>query len=128
MGTNYYIEDKKCCECGRSEKYHIGKRSFGWEFSFQAWAGCEFREIKSWDTWKKVIREYGEVINEYDEIIEAEEFICLVEATRDIIIRQDKSEDEPLNHYDYCKINHPDCLCNQWKDDEGWSFTHGEFS
>lgn len=128
MGMNYYLEDKKCCECGRSEKYHIGKRSYGWEFSFQAWSACEFYEIRSWDTWKKVIMKFGGVVNEDGKIIPAGQFIELVEDTRELLLNADGSARRPLNHYDYCKENHPNTLHNQWKDEDGWSFTHGDFS
>jgi hypothetical protein len=129
MGCNYYIEDKKCCECGQSEKFHIGKKSWGWEFSFQAWSSSEFREIKSWDDWKKVIREYGSVINEYGSVLNAEEFIELVEDSREDVKNPiTKVAKTPHNHYDYCVEVHSNIVdCLMWKDEEGWSFTHSEF-
>jgi len=125
MDMNYYVEDKKCCSCGRSEEFHIGKRSYGWEFSFQAWTACEFRAISSWATWKKIVLEYGEVVNEEGDVISAKDFILLVEGTRNSLTNPYR---KPLNHYDYCKEKHPDILNTLWKDLEGWSFTNGEFS
>ena len=36
--------------------------------------------------------------------------------------------DNLKNHYDYCAINHPESLKDQWKDKEGHSFSDKEFS
>jgi hypothetical protein len=37
MGTNFYWHDAPCEHCGRFETYHVGKRSGGWSFAFQAY-------------------------------------------------------------------------------------------
>ncbi len=34
MGTNYYIRTNICKCCGRYDEQHIGKKSYGWKFSF----------------------------------------------------------------------------------------------
>ena len=120
MGTNYYIRHgKKNCECCDSKidnMLHIGKNSYGWEFSFQG-----YRELKlnSFSDWREFLdNSHEEIVDEYDCVVLREEFFSIV--TRSKIM-------ENKNHYLECVkdgMSYQDsCL-----DDEGYSISYTEFS
>lgn len=118
MGTNYYWykNPEPCPSCGHeSEGLHIGKSSAGWTFSFH---GTE--EVRSWEDWKKVLQSGGKIFDEYGDEKSFEEMRRVVE-----------NRSHPrglLNHFDYCAVHHPEHNRENWKDDEGHSFSPGEFS
>jgi hypothetical protein len=115
MGTNYYHRHAACPTCGHGIDRHIGKSSAGWTFSF---AGHR-PEIMSYADWLRLLEEGGEIRNEYGEQVTLDDFRALVESKRT----------EELNHTTYCREHHPeyaerDC----WLDEEGHSFSAGEWS
>jgi hypothetical protein len=121
VGTNYYQRTNICECCGRYEERHIGKKSAGWEFSFQGYN--EDIEIYSWEDWKKVLKEKGKIFNEYGEEISYEEFVKLVEDSKG----GEYNGRLNTNHYDYCEKD--GCITNNdWKDPEGHSFSLSDFS
>lgn len=119
MGTNYYWTDATpdCPTCGhhRAEEIHIGKSSYGWEFSFH---GTD--EIRSWKDWLAILKGGGEIVDEYGAPITFEDFRKVVE--------ERSHPNGLLNHTDYCREMYPDYAKSLWKDGEGYSFSDGEFS
>jgi len=70
MGTNYYINQEKCSHCGHEPKrIHLGKSSFGWQFSFQYNGGKYYKNVDEMTVWlrdKTIIDEYGQEITQDD--------------------------------------------------------------
>ena len=107
MGTNYYIRTKECKHCNRYEEIHLGKSSFGWQFSFQYNGGEYYKNIKEMEKWLK----NKNIYDEYDEKVSYEYFWRLVEAKK-----------KGLNHTDECPED-----TRSFKID-GYSFSDCEFS
>lgn len=117
MGTNYFLRIDCCDKCGRSdEERHIGKASAGWTFSFQGYHDYDY-PIKSFADWKAEIdREDTAIYDEYGRNVDKNEFYNLVE----------KKKSERLNHtVESSKHQWGDDV---WVDEEGHSFSGGEFS
>ena len=120
MGTNYYHRTNICSCCGRYDETHIGKDSFGWQFSFQGLVDEEMKPVVStYKEWKDRLLS-GRIFDEYGREIGYQDFLDLVE----------RSQSDKLNHYDYCVEHHPTVIaqCTEWKDNEGYSFTSTNFS
>lgn len=120
MGTNYYLRKNLCAHCGRYDQLHIGKSSGGWTFSFQGFRDdYDDPKILSFADWKREIEKTGSVIyDEYGKAIRKQEFYALVE----------KKRTETENHTLYSQKHHPDHARNNcWLDDEGNSFSEGDF-
>lgn len=84
MGTNFYVKEMKL---------HIGKRSVGWVFSFQAQPKYD---IYSSAQWFRFLREHPvTVVNEYGEDVSYEEFSRIVLTSLDT---------ETRSQYDYEKL------------------------
>lgn len=70
MGTNYYVRKKKCPHCGHTpDGIHIGKSSYGWQFSFQYNGGKFYRnvtEMKRWLDSKIIVDEHGNRTSQKD--------------------------------------------------------------
>lgn len=69
MGTNYYVKENNCEACGRHDEIHLGKSSFGWQFSFQYNGGQYYKNVQEMRKWtaNKIIKdEYGAVISYSD--------------------------------------------------------------
>lgn len=69
MGTNYYVREKECKQCGRHEEIHLGKNSYGWEFSFQYNGGQFYKNINEMQVWlkeKRIYDEYGDKVSYKD--------------------------------------------------------------
>ena len=121
MGTNYYHRSNTCLCCDRYDEHHIGKSSAGWTFNFHGERdkNPEFNPlgetIVSFADWKKRLK-IGRIFDEYDEEISFEDFVKLIESKRN----------EKNNHTLYCRENHPEQKC--WIDENGHSFSEGEFS
>ena len=119
MGMNYYLELDKCPTCGHAkERIHIGKSSMGWSFSFHGirdpWSDYQ---VRSYQDWLELFSR-GQIFNEDDEKIEIKDFKDMIERKKD-----------GKKHMIECQITHPeharkDC----WLDEEGNSFSEGEFS
>ena len=120
MGTNYYHRTDICKCCNRYKEKHIGKSSMGWQFSFQGY-NEDYPEIYSFKDWKRELLSEGEIFDEYGNHISLDDFIRKVESKKI----------EENNHYDYCKKYSKERgydMGNDWKDEEGYSFTFAEFS
>lgn len=71
MGTNYYLREKCCKECGRYNELHIGKSSAGWAFSLRVYPDLG---IKSFEDWKaKWNNPENHIFNEYERSVTVEE-------------------------------------------------------
>lgn len=114
MGTNYYLHRNICGCCKRYDRYHIGKSSAGWQFTFRAYdyedAPLRIRNYRDWQD--EILEDGIKIFDEYGGELKWTEFLTLVERKRS----------EPRNHaseypgeYDYV-------------DGEGYSFTNREFS
>jgi len=124
MGTNYYFERNVCPTCGHAEEtFHIGKSSCGWTFSFHGFRGpydCEDIgcPILSYKDWLKILPT-GIIKDEYGEEIDLKKFKELIE----------NKKNEKFNHTIYCQKEHPEhAIRDCWLDEEGNSFSSGEFS
>jgi len=75
MGTNFYFVTPKCEHCGRGDKKkHIGKRSAGWSFTFQA---TEY--ICSYVDWLSFLENnVGKIVDEYGDEMTLQEFTEMV--------------------------------------------------
>jgi len=128
MGTNYYWHRNVCDKCERSESViHIGKSSGGWTFSFHGIKG-EWDDVKivSFDDWKKLLQQpNSRIMDEYEREVPYDDFVSLVEDKRD----------SDLNHTIYCREQaaagapgYTSVTQGCWLDQEGNSFSDGEFS
>ena len=76
MGTNYYAKINVCEHCGREEnKIHLGKSSYGWQFSFQYNEGEYYKNYDEMIYWlrdKRIFDEYGDEItmSEFMDMVE----------------------------------------------------------
>jgi hypothetical protein len=125
MGTNYYVVDNVCECCKRyDEKYHIGKSSWGWAFTFQ---GYKYDGLTSWQKWKdylkdkKIYDEYGELIDydwfvEYIETLKAPKFVNPDNGRKNLVHNQEGRKEGWFN---------PEW---DWDDPEGYSFSSRNFS
>ena len=95
---------------------HIGKRSCGWVFNFEAhYDKFQRYKLTSYRAWKEFLKE-GYIYNEYGELISYNKFIKLVEETRGKgKVQEGISEGEQLH------------LGDEWED-SGFVFTLGDFS
>ncbi len=124
MSTNYYHRTNICEHCNRYEEKHIGKSSGGWEFSFQGYDAEHRRPvIMSFENWKREFQADGKIFNEYGEEISFDDFVKLVEDKQGGTFNNRPN----LNHYDYCVEQGHD-IGNDYKDDEGYSFSLRDFS
>lgn len=126
MGTNYYWQEETCPTCGHSQKrYHIGKSSGGWTFSFHALDEYESptnKPVRSVKDWKALMKRKGLILDEYGEITGEKEFWKMVTAKRKVPGAKSHAT-EAVKHGWY--INSSD---KTWLDKEGHSFSSGHFS
>lgn len=129
MGTNYYVVDNVCECCDRyDEKYHIGKSSWGWAFSFQ---GYKHDGLTSWQKWKEYLKDQI-IVDEYKDRIPYEQFVNMIET--------DKSPNH-INENPVSGVKRKNLVHNEegrkegwfnaeydWDDPEGYSFCSREFS
>jgi len=131
MGTNYYVHFECCSHCGRpASKEHIGKSSMGWSFSFH---GTD--EIRSWKDWQKVLENpANRIFDEYEREMPFDEFKALIEKKKIERFNHARDTDDPDSpYYQYMRETYGrDCFVSHyqenWLDDEGNSFSAGEFS
>jgi len=122
MGTNYYLPPDcggTCYHC-TDTGLHIGKRSAGWTFGFQAHPD---EGLTSWKAWQERITTVGVVIDEYGERFSPTEFTALVEATRQPL---GPNGIEPIRRYD--RRIRIDGDSRSTRDADGWDFWDGDFS
>ncbi len=132
MGTNFYLYVDVCECCGRpDQQVHIGKRSMGWTFGLQGFAGqwdfsgifAKFLEenkitsIKSWATWKKIFKKMPKnwyIVDEYGKREDIKEFIKEVEDS----YKDKKRKNHSKEYYDE----------KTYLDDKGYSISEHYFS
>lgn len=126
MGTNYYCKtNQPCKECFKNDidvykkecwtcfgtgfhHLHIGKRSFGWKFTFQAYPTLG---LTSYQKWLEYLIELDvPIVNEYRDYIYLEE---MLEIINDTYIEKNKIAEDPVYHY---------------QDKEGYAFSRNDFS
>lgn len=122
MSTNYYLVEPGTVY-SPDESIHIGKTA-GDMVMLQS---CEDRmdsRVTSWAQWKAAIRAIGEVWNEYGVPMDAETFIGWIE---------DASEAGRRRQYDWVQ-EHAETdpytasiRDTYWLDEDGFTFTSGEF-
>ena len=134
MGTNYYVHLNTCECCNRSEYVlHLGKNSYGWTFSFRGYNGLVDIDqqnntvpftIRSYKDWVELLdKPKTKIFTEYSEEVSIVDFKQLVEDNRA----------EANNHANYVhrgQLPHytsPDYIKRNWLDEEGNSFSGGEF-
>jgi hypothetical protein len=138
MGTNYYIQQKTTLTEEKVltkfkvalPQIHIGKASGGWSFTFHGVDKYELQDmdveevasIESYKDWLKVLEvDKYDIINEYGELSSVSDFKELVESKRGA----------EFNHTTECLKDSRDSEYAEehcWLDEEGNSFTKGEFS
>lgn len=130
MGTNYYYKFE-------DSKYHIGKKSVGWQFIFEAQPELDVYSKGQWSDFLFRYQSKVYIVDEYDNILTFDEFFKIV------------NESEGKNHFDYVQedefktlrnlreshgipfmnINIKDIQPrNTWKDSYGYAVILGEFS
>lgn len=111
MGTNYYLRNGE-------EELHIGKKSYGWEFSFQAYPRLGIFSVTDWKNAFDNVE--AQIVNEYNEVFSVEEMCEIIDSA----CPGSNFSDERLN------LNHCDeaegYQC--YKDPYGYSFSLGDFS
>lgn len=129
MGTNYYVVDNVCECCKRYDvKYHIGKKSSGWAFSF---SGYKYDGLTSWQKWKEYLADKT-IRDEYGYIVPFDEFVKLIEKFGHPNYVW-KNARHPNGHKNFVRNEEArkDGWFNpelDWDDPEGYSFSSREFS
>ncbi len=129
MGTNYYVVENVCECCKRhDEKYHIGKKSYGWAFTFQ---GYKYDGLTSWQKWKDYLA-HKQIRDEYGDPVTFKDFVKLVEVYgrpgyvvvneywpngREVNVHNEEGRKEGWFNPEW-----------DWDDPEGYSFCSREFS
>lgn len=125
MGTNYYVVENVCECCNRyDEKYHIGKSSWGWAFSFQ---GYKYDGLTSWQKWKEYLKD-KKIYDEYNELIDYDWFVEYVETEKTPnYVNPDNGRKNSVHNEEGRKEGwfNPEY---DWDDPEGYSFCSREFS
>jgi len=133
MGTNYYMIYNECNCCDRFDSFHIGKKSFGWQFSFQCIQpempytspdGCltvsNPKDVMaySWSDWKEMLK--SEEISIHDEYNRSVPYLELKKIVEDSM--KDKTN---KNHTVECGKSYYGEA--PYLDSEGYSFVFNEF-
>ena len=123
MSTNFYASaacDHPCEHC-QPERLHIGKRSGGWTFGFEA---HDDRGLTTRKEWQAYLRKPGVAItDEYGQQYTPDEFDALVDRTREpwgpnrIEPRRRDGWNDWTGTWDD----------RRYRDPEGWDFWRGEF-
>lgn len=142
MGMNYYATKPKCPTCGHIDVgFHIGKKAAGWKFHFQC-ADLDWdkdrtaRSLISWNQMKEYIVKNALVIeDEGNEILSMEEFEKIVhsEGMLNVVnIMHNKPTNDQEREYCRPKTHCPNLYerdrYNFWNDEDGYSFSRGDFS
>ena len=118
MGTNYYFSYDVCECCGRGKIVHVGKGSFGWQFSFRGYVDDDIDlpgfDIRSFADWKKLFaaNPNGKLTDQYGDIKTMESFEEYVREK----LTQEKKKDTG------------DPMRPRWFDEEGFTFCGYDFS
>ena len=124
MSTNFYATatcEHPCAHC-QPDGIHIGKRSGGWTFGFEAHDDLGLTTRKAWQAH---LRQPGvAIIDEYGQRYTPDEFDALVDRTREpwgtnkIEPARRDGWNDWLREYDD----------RHYRDAEGWDFWRGEFT
>ena len=125
MGDNYYVVENVCDCCGRyDEKYHIGKASWGWAFTFQ---GYKYDGLTSWQKWKAYLAD-KKIYNEYHEPVDYNWFVEYVETKKSPNYVNPDNGHKNLIHNEEGRKEGWFNSEYDWDDPEGYSFSSREFS
>lgn len=89
MSTNYFLNQKPCEHCGRSDdRIHIGKSSGGWVFAWRGYhPGEEVPPLSSPSQWEDYLKAQlangGAIVDEYGTRWGLEQLLDLVRAKRE---------------------------------------------
>lgn len=126
MGTNYYVAENRCECCKRFDRdIHIGKKSYGWAFSFHG-----FKEwpanLTTWQKWKEYLKD-KEIVDEYGDIIHFDDFVELIEKYGSPGFVREDGHKNRVHNVEGKKDGYfsPEY---DWDDPEGYSFSAREFS
>lgn len=136
MGTNYFLRFNTCSCCKRYDEAHIGKKSYGWSFSFQAylhelvdaehpdWGYTEESPfgfpVLSRADWLRALAEVkGDVFDEYGTEVETPVTWLAMLEPPDVHLR--RREDDMTTYPAYMERT-------GWRDAEGFRFEPREFS
>lgn len=113
MGTNFYLKREICPTCKHSkERYHIGKSSGGWTFTFRGYRNeWDDLRVENASDWKRETKD-GIIVDEYGEEHDYYKFWKMVLEKSDAKHNHAKEYPSP----------------NDWLDAEGNSFSSSEFS
>ena len=73
MGTNFYLYEERCPECGHQDRLHIGKSSIGWCFSLHVMPHAGINDLIDWIRLFLVEGRYIE--NQFGELIETADML-----------------------------------------------------
>jgi hypothetical protein len=125
MGTNYYVTENVCECCKRyDKKYHIGKASYGWAFTFQ---GYKHDGLTTWQKWKEHLKDKI-IKDEYGDDVPYEKFVELVETYKSPnYVNPANGHKNSIHNVEGRKEGwfNPEY---DWDDPEGYSFCSREFS
>ena len=123
MGTNFYATTgcpNPCAHCA-PDVLHIGKRSGGWTFGFQAYPELGLTTRKAWQAH---LRQPGVAItDEYDRAFTPDDFDALVDRTREPW-GPNKLEPARRDGWNDWLREYDD---RHYRDPDGWDFWRGEF-
>lgn len=131
MGTNYYIKKKE--RRVNEPDLHIGKNSWGWQFSWQFIDEDECYGNPRLDTAEKwmeyIFLNSDSIYNEYNENISFEKFVEIVRINKPGSVRESDGFVN-LNHHIECSKNRPPYYNSKdtYLDKDGWSFSKYDFS
>ena len=130
MGTNFYATEhclNPCAHCQRP-RLHIGKRSGGWTFGFEAhphWVDADDDDLvlETRAQWREYLRRPGVIIDdEYGREFTPDEFDALVDRTREPW-GPNRIQPRTRNPLDWGIRDN-----RHFRDPEGWDFWRGDFS
>lgn len=91
MGTNYYLRQAACSQCGHvPAELHIGKSSAGWNFGLRIYpkiAEAPNKHLASWDVaeicelndWRALFDRFS-IFDEYDSPVSIDDMIATITA------------------------------------------------
>lgn len=126
MGTNYYVALNRCECCKRFDPdIHIGKKSYGWAFSFRGYRDYP-ENLTTWQKWKEYLKD-KEIVDEYGDLVKYDKFMEMVETYgAPNFVREDGHKNKVHN-----TEGRKDGYFNSeydWDDPEGYSFSSRYFA
>lgn len=124
MGTNYYIKKRDSERKINEPDIHIGKNSYGWEFSFQSIPELGLTSYQKWIEF--IFMNSERIYNEYNENISFED---MLKVFKDNCPGSKMYNSEKLNknHHNELKEDKTHYSSKTFVDAEGWSFSEYDF-